>query len=162
MSNTPDQHPSDVLAAEAAVGQPDPQPWRPLPPSPPPAVVATPVAAEGEDDEEAVDLSDAPGLWPLTKLPYRRRAQYLRRLDELAPRLAALQDMKKGEQVSAGRAADLYEALDVIDEALRMVAADPERYDAWPGREDESRLMALFGRYMEAGEPGNSAGSTTS
>ncbi|WP_433024684.1 hypothetical protein [Actinomycetospora sp. CA-053990] len=179
-----------MYAAEAAQGQPPVQPWSPWQPpatspvdavsAPPPIPAlpdsapyagppATPQAAPervaptapAPADRPEPDLSNAPGLWPLSKLPFKKRADFMRQFDKIMPLADAMKDRKEGDEVGAELAADLYDMLDIVDQALGQVAANSEQYQAWDGRFDEDKLMALFQKYMDGFQPGNSGRSTS-
>lgn len=107
--------------------------------------------AAGTSAEENVDLSDAPQMVALTHMPFEARAEFMDGFAEVEPQLRELRDTGagKGGSDTMRSAASMYRVLGRMEKLLRGAAADPQAWDAWPGRFDEHKLMALFGRYME-------------
>jgi hypothetical protein len=100
--------------------------------------------------EPGVDLSDAPAMVALTNMPFETRADFMEGFAEVEPQLRRLHEDGDGDEAGTlHRAADMYRVIGRLEKLLRTAAADPQEWDAWPGRYDEHKLMALFGRYME-------------
>jgi hypothetical protein len=104
--------------------------------------------------ESGVDLSDAPAMVAVTHMSFDARAEFMDGFAEVEPQLRQLrQGGDADSDAEAGtlrRAAAMYRVIGRLEKLLRTAAADAGEWDAWPGRFDEHKLMALFGRYMEA------------
>ncbi len=117
------------------------------------AEVGMPVMeAEARAAVEEVDLSDAPELQPLWEMPYKRRAEVMRVFKIVIPQVEALQeliDASAGQGITDFEAiAQMYEALAGIEQIMELVVRDRHAWDAWTGKLDQNKLMALFNKYM--------------
>lgn len=133
------------------------------------------VDAMAEDAEQATTPPDYPAGAPEFKVliavrPRGRRAEFKRLLAQIAekrPQLLAEQDAMsklKGEQreVAGYRLwADLDELNEVIEQALRLVAVDAEKFDTWACEVSDEDLSATWSAYQSRAQPGEASSSTS-
>lgn len=141
-------------------------------------IVPTMVDQLAEDtkaaDQPPVYPDGAPRLYPLLRLPYRRRASALRKYQELQDYLKANPELQKnaeeavespgdGEEVEVdlNAAADSYEMVAVMDEVLESVARDRDEYENWDDRYDIDVFMATWAAWQAASQPGEASSSSS-
>ncbi|HEY9417884.1 MAG TPA: hypothetical protein VIQ30_24255 [Pseudonocardia sp.] len=116
----------------------------------------------------------APKLYPLLKMPYRRRAVAMRKYGELQDHLKAHPELAKpagGDAEVAGdaeepevdlnAAADSYEMVAVMDEVLEAVARDENEYENWADRFDVDVFMATWAAWQAEAQPGEASSSSS-
>lgn len=132
------------------------------------------------EDTKAADTppeypDGAPRLYPLLKMPFRRRAAALRKYGELQDYLKAHPELQKTAEkaepaesedveVDMDAAADSYEMVALMDEVLESVARDPDEYEAWGetgDRYDNDTFLRTWAAWQAASQPGEASSSSS-
>lgn len=112
----------------------------------------------------------APEFKALLTVRRGRRAEFKRLVAQVAekgPRLRAeqetMKDLPDGEREAAGFRlwADLDELNEVVEQALRLVAVDPEAFDAWAAEVSDEDLQATWAAYQSRTQPGEASSSAS-
>lgn len=96
--------------------------------------------------------------------PRSRRGDFKRLLAELAEKsniardeqakLKETTDPRQHEQILYRFSASLDDTLEVIEKALRMVAVDTEKFDAWAADVSDEDLQVTWAVYQQRTQPG--------
>jgi hypothetical protein len=135
------------------------------------------------EDTQAADTppeypDGAPKLFPLLRVPFRRRAAALRKYGELQEYLKAHPELQKADEKAAEAetaddqdievdmeaAADSYEMVALMDEVLESVARDPDEYEAWGetgDRYDNDTFLRTWAAWQAASQPGEASSSSS-
>lgn len=133
----------DTLAEDAKVAEPDTPPEYP----------------EG-----------APKLRQLLQTRFGKRAEAVRRYNELQAYLKAHPHLQKASEdadedddveVDPEVNAESYELLELMDQFLHSVAVDHHEYEEWPGRVDVTQFMATWTAYQAEAQPGEASSSSS-
>lgn len=112
-----------------------------------------------EVTEKVDPPKDAPQLIPVAALTRRMRADFFNAQRSINTSMSAA--MEGGEMHAA---ADSFEALAAMEEALRLVVIPPARgaYDRWVSHATDEDLAQLYRYYMQSFAPGEAQPSPTS
>lgn len=129
------------------------------------------------DDVESVEVpTEYPPGAPEFKVylalrPRSRRAEFKQLLADLAemnPQLhaeqAAISKLKtKAEREAASMRlwARMDEMYEVVEKALRLVAVDPEKFDAWAAEAKDDELQTTWAVYQSKAQPGEASSSAS-
>jgi hypothetical protein len=113
-----------------------------------------------------------PELRPLLDVrPRGRRAEFKRLLAKVAERSPELQREQQGlegiKSVEAREVASLRlwasmdDLFEVIEEALRLVAVDPGKFDTWVAEASDEDLQIAWAVYQQRTQPGEASSSTS-
>jgi hypothetical protein len=114
----------------------------------------------------------APEFRPLLDVrPRGRRAEFKRVLAQIAeqsPALRAGQAVVEkikadGEREAAmfRLSADMDELFELVESALRLVAVDPAKFDAWAAQANDEDLQTTWAVYQSEGQPGEASSSSS-
>ena len=133
-------------------------------------------------DQMAADVEavDAPAEFPagtpefksyLALRPRSRRAEFKRvlaQVAEMSPQLkreqAAIAKLKEEgarEAASMRLWASLDELYELVEKALRLVAVDAEKFDAWAAEVDDDTLQLVWAVYQQKAQPGEASSSAS-
>jgi len=132
----------------------------------------------GEDAEQLETPTEYPPGTPEFKVmlairPRTRRAEFKRLLAEITERsgvareqqkqMAQLKDRPDDERGAAlfRLSAALDEVLEVVESALRLVAVDVEKFDAWAADVADEDLQITWAVYQTRSQPGEAPSSTS-
>ena len=139
--------------------------------------VTTDSLAQDVADEQLEYLPGTPGLHPILELPRRQRG----RAYEVMGRISALQrQLKKDKAEREGTAVSegdedgddkvteidpedfgrQYQVVILIEDYLRVVAADEDEFEAWARKVSDGDLIKTFNIYMRKAQPGEAESST--
>jgi hypothetical protein len=102
--------------------------------------------------------------------PRSRRSEFKRLLADLAemnPTLraeqAALSKLKEGEREAASMRlwARMDEMYELVERALRLVAVDVEKFDAWAAEVSDEELQTTWAVYQTKAQPGEASSSAS-
>lgn len=128
---------------------------------------------------EDVEAADAPVEYPpgapefkvLLAVRRGRRAEFKRLLADIADKsnlardgqnaLKKIKDERRKERELFLLSAQIDEAMELIEQALRLVAVDTEKYDAWVADVSDADLQATWGAYQNRTQPGEASGSAS-
>jgi hypothetical protein len=134
------------------------------------------VDAMAEDAEQATTPPEYPTGAPDFKVllavrPRGRRADFKRLLAGIAEKSPELRDRQealsklsgKGEREAASYRlwADMDEVNELVEDALRIVAADPATFDAWATEVSDEDLQATWVAYQSRAQPGEASSSAS-
>lgn len=133
------------------------------------ALAADAKTAEPDTPPEYPD--GAPKLIQLLKTRFGKRAEAIRRYNELQAYLKAHPHLQKTADEDADEDADVevdpevnaesYELLELMDQFMASVAVDPAEYEDWPGRVDVDTFMATWTAYQAEAQPGEASSSSS-
>jgi len=128
-------------------------------------------------DVEAIDVpAEFPPGTPelksyLALRPRSRRAEFKRvlaQVAEMSPQLkreqAAIAKLKEEgarEAASMRLWASLDELYELVEKALRLVAVDAEKFDAWAAEVDDDTLQLVWAVYQQKAQPGEASSSAS-
>jgi hypothetical protein len=129
---------------------------------------------------EDVEATEAPQEYPvgapefkvlLALRPRGRRAEFKRLLADIAEKsgqardgqvtLKRVKDERRKERELFLLSAYIDEALELIDKALRLVAVDEAKYDAWSAEASDEDLQTTWAVYQNRTQPGEASSSTS-
>lgn len=127
-------------------------------------------AKTAEPDTPPEYPEGAPKLIQLLKTRFGKRAEAIRRYNELQAYLKAHPHLQKDTE-DAGEDADVevdpevnaesYELLELMDQFMHSVAVDHHEYENWPGRVDVDTFMATWTAYQAEAQPGEASSSSS-
>lgn len=105
----------------------------------------------------------APQLVPYTAVNRRTRAALWRHLApvmEVQERLAAA-GLDAGAEVPASFGADVMEMAADVEDALRVLAVEPDAFEAWAIKSDDGDLLSLLVWYLDRFQVGEATASSS-
>lgn len=120
------------------------------------------IAGESGDTPDTIERpAGAPHLFPFMRLPRRLRAAFFRKLQNLPTDDKGNLEIDMATMGIQG-AADAFELLADLEDALKLAARDPKEYANWATACDDGELVQLFGWYMQRFQPGEVSASPSS
>ena len=129
------------------------------------------LAADTKAADEPPEYPEgAPKFYWVMRAPYRQRAEGARRYRAVQDFLKAHPELTKAVEVDESdedaevdwdRAANSWELMALLDEALESLAVDPAAYRAWDARMDSDVLQQTWSAYQAAAQPGEASSSSS-
>lgn len=131
------------------------------------------MAEDAEQQDSSIEYPPgAPELKVLLAVrPRSRRGDFKRLLAEIAEKgniardaqaaMVKIKDERQKEQALFRLSASLDDALEVIEKALRLVAVDVEKYDAWAAEASDEDLQTVWAVYQQRMQPGEASSSAS-
>ncbi|HYF74541.1 MAG TPA: hypothetical protein VD834_16610 [Blastococcus sp.] len=144
--------------------------------TPKPEPKVSPLDQMGEDAEQSEQPAEYPVGAPEFKVylavrPRSRRGEFKRllaELTELNPQLRAeqaaiseIKDQAAREAASMRLWARMDEMYEIVEKALRLVAVDVEKFDAWAAEVSDEDLQTTWAVYQMKAQPGEASSSAS-
>jgi hypothetical protein len=131
------------------------------------------IAEDAKAADEPPDYPEgAPEFYALMRVPYRQRAEAIRKYGEVQAYLKAHpgvgqdrdeddSDNSESSETDWVATADKFELVGLLDEFLLTVAVDRGAYEAWPERTDVGVFMQTWSAWQGRTQPGEASSSSS-
>lgn len=124
---------------------------------------------EATDADKAEWPKNAPELKSYLRLPFRRRAKFLRifkEVQEMQQELSKSEEKRKRMKnptasAQIDQASGMYDLFALMDDAMRISAADEDAYDKYVETCSDNDFQQLFAAFMSHSQPGEASSSAS-